>query len=173
MAKAEIPSQIALRNLFEYDAERGALVWKERGQVSKTWNSRFAGKSAGSMDAQGYINIGINGTLHKAHRLAWVLVNGAIPEGMQVDHKNRDRADNRIENLRLATPGQNRQNAKLRADNRTRLKGVDFNRKAGNWRARISCEGRTQHLGFFPTPEEAHAAYKRAASKLHGDFAAH
>lgn len=172
MAKAELPSQTTLRNLFEYDPERGVLVWRPRAAASKTWNSRFAGKLAGGMDAQGYINIGIGGALHKAHRLVWVFINGAIPEGLQVDHINRDRADNRIGNLRLATPGQNRQNAKLRDDNRTRLKGVDFNRKAGNWRARISCDGRTRHLGFFSTPEEAHTAYKRAADELHGDFAA-
>lgn len=170
MAEIKLPTQDELRKLFEY--RDGALVWRARGGALKNWDVRFAGTCAGSKDQNGYINIGIGGVLFKAHRLVWAMFNGEIPDGMQIDHKNGNRVDNRIENLRLATPGQNRQNAKLRDDNRTRLKGVDFNHRVGKWRARISSDGRTRHLGYFPTPEEAHAAYKGAANELHGDFAA-
>lgn len=88
------------------------------------------------------------------------------PIGIQVDHKNGNTLDNRRSNLRLATNGQNRANSKPSA--RSGFKGVykHWNR----WRAGIRHNKKLKWLGVFESPEMAHEAYKKAASKLHGQF---
>ena len=102
-----------------------------------------------------------------------------------IDHKNRNKADNRRSNLRPATNGKNRANSKLNANSKSGFKGVHLrkrrdrisNRKVrsdclGNrWTAQINVNGKKLWLGDFPTPEEAHAAYAQAARKHFGEFA--
>lgn len=88
-----------------------------------------------------------------------------------VDHRHGNPLLNIRSELRLATSSQNNQNAPKRADNTSGYKGVSWHRGTGKWRARIQANGEQVFLGFFATPEEAHEAYKKAASKYHGEFA--
>jgi hypothetical protein len=64
-----------VREVLDYDPQTGIFRWKERKEVPKFWNTKYAGKIAGSLD-DGYINIGINRMIYKAHRLAWFYVYG-------------------------------------------------------------------------------------------------
>lgn len=90
-------------------------------------------------------------------------------EGFQTDHINRNKLDNRRENLRYATPSQNRMNRVIQPNNTSGYKGVSFNIANGKYRAYI---GKPQkHLGFFKTAEEAALAYNKKAKKLYGAFA--
>lgn len=110
----------------------------------------------------------ISGMHITMHRL---LMNS--PVGLQIDHINRNGLDNRLENLRLATPTQNRRNGSLQSNNSIGLKGVRFTRAGLSkpYRATIYVQRRQIHLGSYATPEEAAAAYDRAAVELFGDFA--
>ena len=99
------------------------------------------------------------------HRL---LVNA--PEGLEVDHINGDRLDNRVANLRLCTHAENARNRWGRKGRESRYVGICLYRQ-GAWRARIYINGKTMHLGVYPTEEEAARAYDVAARKLHGEFA--
>lgn len=103
------------------------------------------------------------------HRLAWMLVNGPIPEGMQVDHINCDRKDNRLANLRLVTHTENQQNQRRahRTNKGTGLMGTYLERRTGRFVAHIKNSGVTIHLGTFRTAEEAHEAYLAAKRRLH------
>lgn len=96
------------------------------------------------------------------------------PEGMVVDHANRNTLDNRRSNLRLATPTQNRANS-VRKNGGTgfssRFVGVSWDRKLKNWRARMQVAGKNIHLGNFAKEEDAGAAYAKAAAERYGDFA--
>jgi hypothetical protein len=92
---------------------------------------------------------------------------GAWPPN-DVDHINGVRDDNRWTNLRLATRAENLRNMKAKT-NKTGLKGVYLN--AGRYTARIRHNYTSHYLGRFDTPEEAHAAYRKAADALHGEFA--
>jgi hypothetical protein len=103
-------------------------------------------------------------------RLAMHRVILNAPDGLQVDHINGDGLDNRRSNLRLATNAQNLQNQKRRSTNTSGYKGVSLYRD-GRWSARIRANGRRVFLGYFATPELAHAAYCAAAEKYHGEFA--
>ena len=88
----------------------------------------------------------------------------------EIDHINGDKLDNRIGNLRLASRGQNATNATAQKSSRTGLRGVHYHRDAKRYRAQLSKNGKTTSLGYFDTPEQAHAAYLNAARKVHGPF---
>lgn len=87
-----------------------------------------------------------------------------------VDHINSDGIDNRRANLRFATKLQNAQNTRLRKDNSSGYKGVYLHKPMNTWRARIRVDGKKRDLGYFKTPEEAHAAYCAASEKFHKEF---
>jgi hypothetical protein len=92
-----------------------------------------------------------------------------VPPGMEVDHINRDRLDNRRCNLRPATEGQTADNSNRRKDNKSGFKGVHFHHNG--WRAQIRHRGTRCDLGTFPTKEQAAAAYRDAALRFKGDYA--
>ncbi len=92
------------------------------------------------------------------------------PNGMEADHKNRNTLDNRRHNLRNATKAQNMQNKATPRSNTSGFKGVSAALR-GKWKAKISVNSRQIHLGYFSTPELAHAAYAAAAKEHHGEFA--
>ncbi len=106
------------------------------------------------------------------HRVIMERITGEpIPAGMVVDHINGDTFDNRRENLRLCTRAENNRNAKIRSNNTSGFKGVSYNKKMKRYGAAIRVNGRQRTIGFFDTPEDAHAAYVNAARDLHGEFA--
>jgi len=95
------------------------------------------------------------------------------PANMQIDHKNKDTLDNRRCNLRVCTNSENQMNRGKQKNNGTGYKGVnkDKRRKRKNYRARITAARKTYFLGNFDKPDEAGAAYKKAARQRHGEFA--
>jgi hypothetical protein len=135
---------------------------------NQRWNGKWAGKRAGTLDAAGYRRIEIHGRSYREHRIAHLMVLGVRPTD-QIDHRNRDRADNRWQVLRLASHGQNTANRPAQSNNRSGTKGVDRNR--GKWRARIKHNGKKRFLGRFTHIEAAAAVYAQAATELHGAFA--
>lgn len=88
----------------------------------------------------------------------------------QTDHKDRDGLNNRRANLRDATDSQNAMNRRRQANNSTGFKGVSLHKRIGLYQARISANRTRIHLGYFETPQMAHAAYLAAAKKIHGEF---
>jgi hypothetical protein len=113
------------------------------------------------MQRKPYVHIQIDGKLYTRHRLVWLFVHGKWAE--RIDHRNGIHGDDRISNLRLASRSQNSANSRMHKDNKVGLKGVRITQNK-RYSAHIN-------LGTFDTPEEAHAAYQRAAIQLHGEFA--
>lgn len=149
-----------VRELFTYDPATGLFTRR----VSRRATAK-AGDIAGYVKPSGYRSIWI-GANYMAHRLAWLYVYGKWPAG-QIDHINRVRDDNRIANLRIVTHGQNMENRKVQRNNTSGYTGVYPDRGGRRWQARISSNGRWLYLGYFKTPELAHAAYCAAVARLH------
>lgn len=93
------------------------------------------------------------------------------PAGVDVDHINGDRLDNRRENLRLASRSENLRNRSSTPGSRSRFKGVHRCPSTGQWAAKLSIKGRVIWLGRHDTEEAAARAYNAAALKHHGAFA--
>jgi len=100
-----------------------------------------------------------------------VLVDAVKSDGLEVDHINGNKLDNRKSNLRLATHAQNLRNQKTRRTTKTGFRGVDFRPNRGKYRARVAVDGKNMHIGTFSTAIEAHAAYSKVAVQVHGAFA--
>ena len=121
-------TQGTLRELVDYDPQTGTFTWRWRerhwftsDRIWHSWNAKHAGKPAfTTIASDGYVAGRLLGRTYHVHRLAWFHVHGTWP-AIDIDHRNRVRSDNRLDNLRLATRSQNKANAGVQ---RAGLKGV-------------------------------------------------
>lgn len=176
MADENLPTAEYVRQCISYDPDTGVFRWKKRPiehfatkRACSVWNARFSGNIAGS-EYSGYNNITIDNRSYRAHRVGWLIMTGEWPAS-KIDHKNTDGIDNKFNNIRLATQAENGRNRGANKNNTSGFKGVFWCGWAKKWRASIKVNGRSIHIGYFPTPEEAHAAYSKSAKELHGEFA--
>lgn len=139
--------------LLRYDSETGAFYRQSDGSRADRRNH--------------YGVVAVAGDNYYAHRLAWFMAGRGWP-AHTIDHINGDKYDNRLCNLREATHAQNNWNS--RGYGRF-AKGVCFSAKYGKFQAAITANRKRTFLGYFPTEQEAHAAYCKAAAALHGEFA--
>jgi hypothetical protein len=155
-------TQSQAKELFDY--RDGDIYWRVR-----TSNNTKMGQPAGYKKKTGYLAISVNDRQCLAHRLVWIWHYGDVPD--EIDHINGVRNDNRIENLRPATPLENQWNSAKPVTNTTGFKGVCWNKKVGKYMAQIRINGRQTYLGLFSDPAAAHEAYIAAANKNFGEFA--
>lgn len=152
------PDSTRLRELLNYNPATGVFTWRVKP------NRRIAiGSEAGCLDPAGYVRIRVDGKQTHAHRIAWCYVYGSWPVG-DVDHINGQRTENHIANLRDVSRTVNNQNQRAARGSNPYL-GVSRMKK--RWGAWITNARKSQYLGTFDTPEEAHAAYLAAKRKLH------
>ena len=152
-----------LLEVLNYDSISGLFTWK----VATARRIKI-GMVAGTKTSQGYRSICINNIKYYEHILAWFYIHGEWPLS-QLDHKDMDKSNNRITNLRPASETQNAHNIKAHRDNRHGYKGVSANRK--KFAAKIRVSGENIHLGSYTTAKEAAAIYDQAAIKYFGEFA--
>lgn len=141
-----------LREVLTYNQETGEFAWKIKRGGAKN--------PAGCINENGYLLIGIDGRLYRAHRIAWLYVYGAFPGG-DIDHINGVKTDNRICNLRDVSRSVNMQNLKgAHKDSSVGLLGVVLSHnKSKPYRAMLMIDGKRRYSGYFKTPTEAHLAY--------------
>lgn len=159
-----------LRAIIHYDPDTGIFTWKHRPEMRSQWNGKYAGTVAGCAKGNGYIKIAIDDRAYLAHRLAWLYVHGSLPE-RGIDHRNSDRANNRIANLRPATQTENMRNIGKRQRNTSGFKGVSWHKRSQKWTVRAKAGGKNRYFGLYDTAEEAAAAYDSVIQSVHGDFA--
>ena len=154
-----------LKFLLTFNEETGRFFW--RGGVKRGCRE---GALAGTYDVK-YPLIRIDGYFYKLHHLVWLWKTGAWPIEF-VDHRDLKTKNSVPSNLRAATHSQNNANRRCRP-NATGLKGVIRIRaaKMNKFGACISVNGRNRSLGRFKTAEDAHAAYRIAATERFGEFA--
>jgi hypothetical protein len=137
-----------VHELLDYDPETGVFRWR----VSRRGAS--IGQVAGSITAKGYISIMVEKVNYFAHRLAWFYVHGYFSEN-QIDHINRIRDDNRIQNLREVSGQCNLRNANTRVDNTSGVCGVYRHEQCRKWAPRITVYGVHYYLGLYEDYEDA------------------
>lgn len=117
------------------------------------------------IDSGGYASTGFQSHRTRLHRL---LLSGSIPDGMVVDHINRNKLDNRRSNLRICEQVVNTRNVGLKKNNTSGVPGVFYDKRAHKWRAQISYQGRTKQIGIFDDYEDAVKARKEAEKTYYG-----
>lgn len=118
-----------------------------------------------SSGGQGYCQVGFNGRLVLYHVIVWILSTGKdIPQGMEIDHINGNKIDNRIENLRLVTKRGNQQN--LKTHRAGRLVGSTYRKARNCWQSQITIDKTYITIGYYKTEQEAHEAYKIACKYI-------
>jgi hypothetical protein len=155
-----------LRELFDYVAATGELVRK----VAISPRAKV-GEVIGWQHPDGYCYASVDKHSYPLSHLVW-LWHGrdAVPE---LDHENRCNSDNRIENLREATRGQNMHNIGIAKNNTSGAKGVFWKKDKRKWRVRIGVNGKRIHIGDFDDFEFAELVAIEARAKYHGSFANH
>jgi HNH endonuclease len=175
-----------LNDLLRYEPETGKLFWKKRPiemfafdptthnikrryspeRACNKWNTRYADKEAlTTLNNWGYRHGSLHGQSVLAHRVIWKMVTGHWPNEA-LDHINGDRADNRLVNLREASPTLNSSNRAIAINNKSGVIGVFWNLKRKRWQAQISLNGKQHNLGLFNSKEEAKAARRAAEEAL-------
>ena len=148
--------------LFRYDYETGVLYWRWRinNSVPKTLEAGRQRKSSGYLDVQ------VHGRFYPVHRVVMLMCYGFYGEGLEVDHINHVRNDNRLVNLRFVTHGENMRNKSVSSKNTSGVTGVDFLKAKKKYRARITVDWKVIYLGNYDTLEEAAATRAEANLKF-------
>lgn len=147
--KANSMTQGRLKELLHYEPSTGWFTWRHPSSHVN------AGDRAGTVHGFGYRQIGLDYKKYLEHSLAWLYMTGEWPSP-EVDHENRNRADNRWTNLRLATRSEQGHNKGLHKSNSLGFPGVYPH--GNKYRARLSIDGETKDYGLFPTIAQARIA---------------
>lgn len=150
-----------IKDALHYDPDTGIFSWKVT-----VGRRAIKGNKAGCLKPAGYIVIFYKKRAYFAHRLAFLIMTGAMPaHGEEVDHIDGRRSNNVWSNLRKCVKRENQQNRKLDVDSSSGLMGACKVRN--KWYAQISHNGRKYSLGYHDTKEGAHLAYLAKKSELH------
>lgn len=141
-------TQEKVRELFDY-REDGNLIW-----MVSTSRRIKVGDVAGSPNGDGYLRVGVNGEQYLAHRLIWLWHHGYLPEN-GLDHKDRIKTHNWIDNLREINRSCNKRNTANPINNSSGVKGVSWHKFTGTWVAVIKVHMKNHNLGYFSDFTEA------------------
>ena len=149
--------------LFRYDYETGVLYWRWRinSRVPKTLEAGTQRKS----NPDGYLTVSVKGRLYPVHRIVMLMCYGFYGEGLEVDHINHVRNDNRLFNLRFVTRSENRKNQSVSSKNTSGVTGVYFSKAKKKYIAQIKVNQEVIYLGTFETLEGAAEARRQADRK--------
>lgn len=148
-------TQDHVKSLFEY--RDGQLYRKSNGKVSACKHS------------DGYLRSHINYKVYYNHRLIFLFHHGYMPK--YIDHIDGNPANNKIENLRDVTNGQNQQNRKVNENNKSGYKNVHWSNSMKKWCVQITVNEEVKTVGFYECVDAAGSAAQDARNKLHGEYA--
>ena len=141
------------------------------GRVKNTKTGRIL---KGFDDGRGYVIVQLfkdgNRRNHKIHRLVANAFLDNPNDKLCVDHKDNNKTNNNISNLRFATTKENSQNSSIRLDNTSGCKGISWNKKAKKWNAKITIDGIKIHLGYYDNLEDAKIARINKANEAFGVY---
>ena len=149
--------------LFDY--REGFLYW--RAKPSRGVN---AGDKVGTICSSGHQRLMYRRKIYRVHAIIWLMHYGQIPK--EIDHKDTNKLNNCVENLRLAC-NKNQQNVGVRVDNTSGAKNVYWHKPTNRWSVIVSADKIRHNFGYFKDFELADLVATEARNKYHGEFANH
>lgn len=155
-----------IQQCFEYREEwvdgvlQGNVYWKNREDMSNSWNTRYAGKKAGTINGDGYYSVQI--TYNKSlcnmrlHIIIWILNKNKYPHNV-IDHIDRNRINNLIDNLEVSTLIDNANNRGANSNSFSHFRAVELHKTKNfnKWRVRVTTKGVRIDYGTFYDEIEA------------------
>lgn len=142
---------------FRY--ENGKIFWKKQPRGP----NKVLGKETGVSGSNGYLHSRLFGKSHLVHRIIFSLHHGYLPDF--IDHKDRNKRNNKIENLRKCTTSENIRNRGILKNNKSGITGVRFNKRSKKYRVQIGNNGKQIDLGSYINLNDAIIARKKGEQK--------
>lgn len=167
-----------LNEIFEY--KDGVLFHKNRDKTKFSRINSFVyfnkyvahNKVKTHVRKDGYIGMVVCRRQMLFHRVVFIMFNGEITSGIEIDHIDRNKNNNKIENLRQAKKCENQRNRKTNSNSISGIKGVYLRPETGKYRAKIKKDGQL-FSKQFDNIEDANRWVMSMRTKLHGEFANH
>jgi len=163
--KSKNLTQETLKQLISYNPETGEFT------RLKSAGGRDKDTKAGSIMNTGYLEVGVNGERWLGHRLAFLYMEGKVPD--YIDHKDSDRSNNIWSNLRACTQAQNLANTIPRKNTITGIKNVGIHKASGLYHVTLWSNNKLAHSSYHKDIELAALVAEEARNKYHGEFARH
>lgn len=149
-----------LMEWFRYEPTTGKLYWKKSNS-----NRVKVGDEAGCILANGYRQVGLNGTNYYVHRIIWTMYRGRPDPNLEILHDDGDGLNNKLSNLSLDTHGENGKNLIMKSNNTSGVTGVYWIKARRKWYAEIVVDRKKIFLGGFTHKQDAITARKEAEEK--------
>ena len=153
-----LPSKEILNTLLRYENETGYLYWKNTGKLVASCSKDLGNR---------YKRIMIDKKHYVLHRIVYQMHYGDLRIDEVIDHIDRNKQNNKIQNLRRVDVFINNQNQGNRRNNTSGYKGVSWSKQKQKWRATITVKRHQKTLGFFKSKEEAFECYQKAKQCFH------
>jgi hypothetical protein len=161
-----MPPLEEFKEFLDYNPDTGIFTW-----IKKPNRRIKVGQVAGKANGNGYMRITFKTIDYFAHRLAYYMYHGVDPLGKCIDHIDGDKANNKIDNLRLASNVQNGMNrVNLPSNNTSGVRGVCWHKRLKKWQVQIIVNKVYKYLGLFTNKEDAIKVRREAEIKYFGDF---
>jgi hypothetical protein len=151
------------QKLFTY--KDGNLFWKSKYSI---YSSIKIGQQAGFTTSEGYVNIKVAKKIYPIHRIIFLYHHGYLPKF--IDHINKIKNDNRIENLRPATASENQHNKKIQKNNKSGIKGVCWSTSNKKWQVQLMVNKKAMHFGYYFDIKIAEFIAETMRNKYHKSF---
>ena len=150
------------------------IYYDETSKTMFRWKKQMGSRNAGDVaghicTTSGYAIVTLRGVRHPVQYLVWRVFNRDLEDGKILDHMDRDRSNNRIDNLRICTHAENNWNKTVPSHSTTGVKGLTYHTKEGRWYGSISVKGKR----FYKKSKEkviVEEWLKSMREQLHGEF---
>lgn len=153
-------SQSQLQDLFAYDSTTGALTYKTSPAKKIKINDKV-----GSLNGCKYLQVCINKKYYLVDRIIWLHQKNYIPTTLT--HINKNKLDNRIENLKEVKRSTNNPNRAINSNNSSGYRGISYHKQTNKWRVVISINKKKIYLGGFVDINDAITAREKAEEFYH------
>lgn len=164
-----LPHADLLRDRLSYDPTSGCLTWRHAPSRHERGNRRWAGVEATHISKRGYLQVRIDGKLYQAQRVIWKMVTGSDPVN-EIDHRARNRTNNKWDNLREADRSQQLHNKSYKRRTSQLPRNIYRDPRTHKFQVYVNRGGRRLSRGGLPSLEDALRVRSQLINEMYGPY---